>query len=109
MYNHAILLSIEDVKQLLLTLQDGQTQMKSVLHKQEGKLDVISTSITELKEMIAKETKKTFSLKASELEVSPSRNADDCMYIYIYIILNYGIPTCRHRSAMKYLNCFVKH
>ena len=58
-----------ELRVLVLSLKQGQDQIKGVLHRHETKQDSIVSAISELKEMMEKQLKSSFCLKAANLEV----------------------------------------
>ena len=53
----------------MLSLKQGQDHIKTVLHRQDTKLDSIASAIIELKDIVEKQLKTSFCLKAANLEV----------------------------------------
>ena len=65
---------------MLLALKEGQSSLKTACSKIFAKQDVIAKSVDELKEMVAKQQKETFSLKAANLAVNFSHNCSVHMH-----------------------------
>ncbi len=81
----------------MLSIKQGQEHIRGVLHRQEIKQNSIESAITELKQMMEKQHKAYFCLKAANLEV--------ILYIYQHVyspIITSNMYTCSFHSERKW-------